>query len=321
MNLKCLFLICLSSLSFNLVAQENPKQYLQEAITIMKDNSVNRSKIDWTAFTKRAMDSLGNKQTIKQSQSVIRYMLRQLGDSHSNFVPAKEVEAYLKTYEEQGMAFPYAQDSLINAIAYLTVPAIGNLNEQDWDKYVRDFYQKVKALEAKHPKAWAIDVRENQGGMFAPMFKVVEPFLDTKNAIGSKDNAGMVNYYNINKADITFGKLKIAKIAVPVIKLKNPRLPVYILASKKTASSGEFVVASFVGQKNANIVGVNTQGLTSDNSDFRLSDGSIMILTTGTLVNRKGYAYSELGKGIEPTIKATGNTLSAYIDAITATIK
>jgi len=35
--------------------------------------------------------------------------------------------------------------------------------------------------------------------------------------------------------------------------------------NKMTGSSAEFITAAFLGQKNANIIGTNTQGLTSGN--------------------------------------------------------
>ena len=319
--MKYVLFLCISFLTLNLAAQENPKAFVDEALNIMKETSVNRAKLNWQALNREAMDSLAGKKTVREARAVVKHLLGKLGDSHSNFVPEEAVRAYRKTYAEQGMTFPMAKDSLIGGIAYITVPAIGNLNSADWELYVRSFYQKVKAMEAKKPKAWAIDVRENDGGMFVPMFRAIEPFLNAGKVLGSKDASGEVNYYTIQKDAVFFGRRNIGSVAVPVIKLKKPKLPLYILVSKKTASSGEFITASFVGQKNASIVGVNTQGLTSDNSDFKLSDGSIMIITTGTLIDRQGFEYSEIGKGIAPKIKTNGKDLSAYIDAIQATLK
>ncbi len=139
--------------------------------------------------------------------------------------------------------------------------------------------------------------------MFAPMYAAIQPFLDQQQVVGSKDNKGQVNYYNYRKGIIGFGTIIIDTINVPLIRLKQNRIPVYILAGKKTGSSGEFVVASFVGQKNAAIIGTSTQGLTSDNSEFRLPDGAFLVLTTGNLVDRDQTEYHEIGKGISPSLE------------------
>lgn len=297
--------------------QTTPKKYLEDAIALMKQNSVNKGTVDWVKLSREAMDDVADKKTIQEVYPVIIKSLDRLNDHHSGFYPPEMVSAYMRTYKESGLEFPYSKDSLINGkLGYISVPAIGNLNQEDWKLYVSDFYKKIKALDAKNPKAWIIDLRENDGGMFSPMYKAIQPFLDREKVIGSKDNSGKTSYYRNSKNDVLFETTVIATIDVPTVSLKNKKIPVYILVSKKTASSGEFVTAAFVGQKNATIIGVNTQGLTSDNSEFRLSDGAILKLTTGTVVDRNGKEYAEIGKGISPDIEVKSGKLNDYILAI-----
>lgn len=61
---------------------------------------------------------------------------------------------------------------------------------------------------------------------------------------------------------------------------------------------------------------MNTQGLTSDNSEFKLSDESFLVLTTGSIVDQNGKDYSDVGKGISPDMKVTTNQLADYINAV-----
>jgi len=317
--MKFLYLAFISFLlvSQTAMAQDDPRKYLEEAIAAMKQNSVNKGRIDWAKLSKEAMDSLKAKKTIRETYPIILDCLGKLEDNHSKFFPPEVVAFYMKSYKENGVAFPYPKDSLIHQqIAYVSVPAIGSFNDGDWEIYVRDFYKKVKSLDARNPKAWIIDLRENEGGMFSPMFKAIQPFLDNAKVIGSKDNSGTVSYYTIRNNDVLFGNRIIATIEVPAIKLKNRNIPLFVLADKETASSGEFVVASFVGQKNTTIMGVNTQGLTSDNSEFKLSDGAFLVLTTGNIVDRNGKEYNEVGKGISPDLQADTDQLTEYINTI-----
>lgn len=295
-------------------AQDNPGKYLEEAIAVMKENSINKGKIDWQKLSKEAMDSLKTKKTIKETYPIILNCLDKLEDNHSKFFKPEVVKFYMKSYKENGVEFPYPKDSLINEqIGYISVPAIGSFNTRDWEMYVSNFYKKIKLLDSKNPKAWMIDLRSNEGGMFSPMFKAIQPFLDRTRVIGSKDNTGQISYYTVKKTNVFFGNSVIATINVPAITLKNKNIPIFILTNKETASSGEFVAASFVGQKNITIIGVNTQGLTSDNSEFKLSDGSFLVLTTGNVVDRNGKEYYEVGKGISPNIRVNTNQLSEYI--------
>ena len=81
------------------------------------------------------------------------------------------------------------------------------------------------------------------------------------------------------------------------------------------------MVASFVGQKNVKIVGKNTQGLTSSNAEFRLSDGAIMILTVGNLIDRNKKEYNVIGEGIKPDINVKGDKLQEYVNEIETYLK
>lgn len=315
--MKTLYFTFFLLFSQMVLAQDNPRKYLDEAISVMKQNSVNKGKIDWDKLSKEAIDSLKTKKTIKEVYPIILNCLSKLGDNHSKFFPPEVVNFYMKSYKENGIEFPYPKDSLINKqIGYISLPAIGCFNNGDWEIYVRYFYNKVKLLDLKNPKTWVIDLRGNEGGMFSPMFTAIQPFLDKTKVIGSKDNNGQISYYTSKKNDVLFGNRVIATINVPKIKLKNKNIPVFILTDKKTSSSGEFALASFVGQKNVTIIGVNTQGLTSDNSEFKLSDGSFLVLTTGNIVDRKGKEYEEVGKGISPNIQVNSSQLTDYINNV-----
>ncbi|MDH6252803.1 carboxyl-terminal processing protease [Chryseobacterium sp. H1D6B] len=301
----------------SLFSQETPASYVEKAIAIMEQNSVNKKTIDWAAVRKEALKQTEGKKTIRETYPVIRNVLGKLGDQHSKLYEPEVVEAYFKRYKETGKEFPYPKDSLIDKkMAYITVPAIANFNQKDWDEFVTVFYKKVKDLDKKNPKCWIIDVRENDGGMLSPMLKAVYPFLDSDNTIGSIDNASEINFFNYKNSNIYFGKRNIATISIPDITLKNKNKPIYILTSKMTSSSGEFIAASFVGQKNAKIVGTNTQGLTSDNSEFKLPDNAFLVITTGILVDRKKNQYKEVGKGIPADIEVSSKELSDYINKI-----
>ncbi|MFH6943168.1 S41 family peptidase [Flavobacterium sp. FlaQc-50] len=311
-------LLALLTFTTKTFSQSKPDSYLEKAIAIMEQNSVNKKKIDWAKIRTEAKLENNKSNSIQDTYPIIKNILNELGDQHSGFYEPQVVEFYLKRYKDSGLPFPYAKDSIINdKYAYITIPAIGNLNQEDWEEYVSSFYKKIKKLEKINPKAWIIDVRENDGGMFSPMFKSIYPFLDAVNVVGSIDNSGEIGYYSNTNSNINFNKTVIATFQTPDIKIKKKNRPIYILTSKKTASSGEFIVASFKGQKNVKIIGCNTQGLTSDNSEFRLIDNAILKITTGILMDRNKTEYREIGKGIAPDIQVETTGLKNYIEKIT----
>lgn len=300
-----------------LFSQETAVSYVEKAIQLMEENSVNKKSVDWAAIRVKYLKQAREKKTVRETYPIIRDILGSLGDQHSKLYEPEVIVDYLKRFKDVGAPFPYPKDSLINrTMAYISVPAIGNLNQNDWNEYVQTFYDKVEKLDKSNPKVWIIDLRNNEGGMFSPMLKAIRPFLDRDDASGSSDNAGDISFFNSRKDGIYFGKRKIATIPVPDIIIRNKNKPIYILTNKVTASSGEFVVASFREQKNVTIVGSNTMGLTSDNSEFKLPDNAFLVITTGTLVDRTKYLYKEVGKGIPADIEIKNDQLTPYISKI-----
>lgn len=312
--LSLTFFVFIFSLS---QAQQTPGEYMNTALLIMKANAVNRATLNWDEIYKTAIAEAKAVKTIPETYPIIKKTLNELKDAHSKFFAPQVVAFYAKRYKETGNIFPEPKDSLINGkFAYISIPAIANTNNEDWTQYIQSFYDKIKRLDRQNPAAWLLDIRDNDGGMFSPMLAAIQPFLDQDKVVGSIDNSRQINFYSYRGGKIFFGAQQIATIKVPLIKLKNRNKPIYILTSKVTSSSGEFVTASFTGQKGAKIVGHLTQGLTSDNSEFILPDGAYLVITTGNLIDRTGKEYKEIGKGIEPSIKIKSNQLSDYIKAI-----
>jgi carboxyl-terminal processing protease len=92
-----------------------------------------------------------------------------------------------------------------------------------------------------------------------------------------------------------------------------------VLVSRKTASSAEALVISFLSGSNAVIFGENTAGLATGNSIFPLSDGSLLAVTTSTMLSMDGRTFTNgidpqaLGaRGIYTTKDATVDTLEYF---------
>ena len=74
-----------------------------------------------------------------------------------------------------------------------------------------------------------------------------------------------------------------------VIQPSDP--PIAILIGPQTASAGEMVALAFKGLPNVIYFGQDTAGLTTGNSRYDLSDGSMILLTSSVFVDRLGQAY------------------------------
>lgn len=277
------------------------KLYLKEALDLMRKRSVNSSKLKWEEIYKNANEAAENAKTIADTYPIIKNTLLKLGDSHSKFFSPKQVEAYLLGYRKTGQQFPVMKSAILEGgYAYVQLPSFASFNFTEWDEYVKTFWDKIAELESKHPKGWMIDLRDNEGGMFAPMYASISPFLNQSNVIGWKDGFGKYIFMNFKNGKFYENNLARYQFKLGGQKVKIGRMPIVILINQGTGSSGEFAAISFVGQKNISFVGTKTTGLTSANQEHKLADGAFLVLTEGNTVDRNKKEYAEVGKGLQP---------------------
>ncbi len=79
--------------------------------------------------------------------------------------------------------------------------------------------------------------------------------------------------------------------------LKSARPIVAVLTDALTASSGEAVAVAFKARKRTRSFGAGTCGVSTSNSPFYLSDGSVIWLTTAVIADRRQVPY---GHSIAP---------------------
>jgi len=285
--------------------------YIENALRIIKDRSINSGKMNWAEIYRETGEKAAKVKNINETYPIIKEVLGKLGDSHSRFFEPKTVEAYVKGYRARGMPFPEIKTAfLANRYAYLALPAFYCYNMNEWNEFVNSFRAALVKLSRQKPKGWILDLRDNEGGMFAPMYAAIAPLLDQANVIGWKDENGKNNFFNFRDNRLFENKkaVYLFKLTGERIKIKNPKLAVLI--NEKTASSGEFAAISFLGQKNATIIGNKTNGLTSANQEYKLSDGAFLVLTVGITIDRNLKQYAKIGEGLVGDVKIghlTGN--------------
>ncbi|WP_199121547.1 S41 family peptidase [Pedobacter sp. ASV28] len=277
------------------------KLYLKEALDLMKKRSVNSSRLNWEEIYKNANAAAENAKTIADTYPIIKKTLLKLEDSHSKFFSPKQVEAYLLGYRKTGQQFPEIKSAILEgSYAYIQLPSFASFNFEEWDEYVKTFWDKIAELESKHPMGWMIDIRDNEGGMFVPMYAAISPFLNQRKVIGWKDGLGKYIFMKFKNGRFYENDLVTHQFKMGDQKIKIAKTPIVVLINQGTASSGEFAAISFVGQKNISFVGTKTTGLTSANQEHKLSNGAFLVLTEGNTIDRNKKEYAEVGKGLQP---------------------
>lgn len=146
---------------------------------------------------------------------------------------------------------------------------------------------------------WVVDLRMNFGGGYPPMVSAISPLVGNGVFVGWLHRSGDFDWIEMENGTIT-GEGRTVSSYVPNTGpslLSQPNLPIAVLTSGQTGSSGEVTTLAFVGNPSARSFGEITSGLTTGNSLISLFDGTTFILAEVAMVDRNGETHLE---GIRP---------------------
>lgn len=164
------------------------------------------------------------------------------------------------------------------------------------------YQDRVRALlldlAAQGATRWVVDLRINLGGDMWPMLAGIGPLAGEGELgafVGTRDRWPW--WYANGEAGV--GAETISRTGSAVLPALPETVPVAVLTSPLTASSGEIITLSFVGRQGTRLFGEVTRGLTTSNSLYKLPDGAALLLTTAHDADRTGQTYSG---SVEPDI-------------------
>lgn len=147
----------------------------------------------------------------------------------------------------------------------------------------------LKRLYNAQIKGWIIDLRENTGGNMSPMIAGLGPIFDPGKMGSLVDVNGKEESWYYKKGHYLWNDQKVMAVSDPVV--ISSRLPIAVLTSSSTGSSGEIVLISFIGNSKTKIFGQPSWGLTTGNGGFDLMDGARMMLASTIMADRNGKLY------------------------------
>lgn len=138
--------------------------------------------------------------------------------------------------------------------------------------------------EAKQQGAQGIllDLRNNPGGLLHEAVSVVSQFLDEGNVLQTKDASGRVRSTRVERGGLATD------------------IPMVVLINEGSASASEITAGALQDYERATLVGQKTFGTGTVLNQFRLSDGSAILLATELWLTPKGRAIWH--EGIEPDV-------------------
>ena len=271
------------------------REYLTKALDLIQQNGLYRGRVDWEDVRARAFAEAIRAQTPADTYVGIRLALAALGDRHSTFQTPDSVA----TMNQRAAASPPSGSMVDGRLAHVVVPHFLNSERSVIAGYATTLQNVVRSLDSSTTCGWIIDLRQNDGGNMWPMLAGLGPLL-SEGAIGSftDGNGNSATWFSENGA-ARLGRNELVRVAGTPYRLRNPNPPIAVLTSARTISSGEAVAIAFRGNPNTRSFGQRTQGLSTANGTFKLSDGAAIVLTQAIDADRSGKVYED---GVSPDV-------------------
>ncbi|RWX03828.1 S41 family peptidase [Flavobacterium cerinum] len=285
------FLSCKTTSTDNSISPE-AAAYIDEVVTILKANSINRNKIDWPIFEAKVLAKADKAKTVEETYPAIHLAIKLLGDGHSYFAPAVGDNT-----EENGAPPMLTDEKVPNDIGYLRVRYCMGSNDQK-QIYVDDLLKTIRQRDKDNLKGWIVDLRGNFGGDMLPMLLGTGPILGDGILGYTAYPDGQMHSWNYEQGKFYYDAIEDSDIKVKeYYRLKRLNPFVAVLTDTLTASSGEALTVAFKGREKTKSFGYKTYGVSTSNQKFVLSDGSNMLITVAVFADRNKKRY---GHSIEP---------------------
>lgn len=316
---KAFLVLTFAIFNINCFAQKQSiKNVVQSFLDTVKYNAFMSLNLNWDSISTSLLHETKEIDSISHLAPHFNKVLKELKDGHSRLYPKSAIssqpdessmfEIFAKMTDKEAGLPPkrFIHKMIDNKYAYINIPSV-TLESR---AYVDTIGKQLLELDKYTPKAWIIDVTENDGGMAFAMNWHFPTLIDSDQTYSMVDNKGhetkvdkIIDLNNSSEEEKKFAELfKLIPDSVPYVSLKNTKVPIIILTSKITGSAGEFVTVHFKGQKNVLVLGQVTAGATSANRPFEITNEYLVNLTTDVIKDRTGKIY-KIGEGIIPDVK------------------
>jgi carboxyl-terminal processing protease len=268
-------------------------RYIEAALDVMREHSLYRAEVDWSALRDQAFEYARGAGTVTEAYAAVRFAVRALGDRHSYLqTPAVTValQSTAVSNARTGSAAMAPQGRQLGAVAYLQVPSFaGGTPMQQVD-----FAEDLKSIIQHHDEAgicgWVVDLRQNTGGNLWPMLAGLGPLLGDGELAASVYPGGRRVAVWHRDGQAGFGDY--TQLRVRSSYRVRAATPVAVLVGPATASSAEVLAVAFRSRSATRSFGAPTRGVSAGNRTFALTDGASLVLTVAATSDRAGQVFT-----------------------------
>lgn len=304
---KYLLIPLLAVFSLAAKAQDNSgqmvdsvKKYLDSSLRIIEKNALNSDKVNWQVLKNAVYKKTAGAKTYEEILSVYPYIFEQIDDHHGSLNFKQKTYGWLgkdqpkvnNSIKEAAKKYKNVRsESIGDAIGYILIPGNSDFRNQHMDSISRSIQQAIAKIHTKKIKGWIIDLRVNTGGNMYPMIAGLTAFLGEGKVGGFISSEGQPDgNWNIKDGIFYVDSIQVSPARYEGYPIKK-ELPIAVLISGYTASSGEMTAITTIGRKNSILIGEPSAGYTTSNLGFELNAYSGLNLAVDYAADRNGKVY------------------------------
>lgn len=285
---------------------DSVKTYLDKSLEIIQANALNSNKINWSKLHKDVYEKASGATRYEDILSIYPYIFEQIDDHHGSLKYKGKTYGWNKQASVKvSNVISAATDKYVKVdakvigkdIGYILVPGNSDFGGKKMDSIIRNIKQAIARVHNKKIKGWILDLRVNTGGNMYPMIAGLTELIGDGNVgrfvtPSNKSEGEWIIKNNMFFVDTN----KVSSIAYNGYRIKQD-IPLAVLISGNTASSGEMTAITTVGRKNSILIGEPSANYTTINQGFKLNAYSGLNLAVNYVSDRNGKVYY---KQIEP---------------------
>jgi C-terminal processing protease CtpA/Prc len=277
-------------------ASPTAARYVERALAIVEENSVNRELIDWRAFRNAVLEQARGTDTVAESHLAVRFAMSHLADGHSYFMAPRQMTAIADEpvgNARTGRGLLAAHSELLtSSVGYLRLPGFAGGTHANQVVFAVELQDHIARLDAAGTCGFVLDLRGNSGGNLWPMLVGIGPLLGEGEVAIAVDPNGTQTplWYRDGKAGL--GDSVQLRVREAPYRPRNALAPIAVLTDRSTASAAEIIAGAFGARVDARRFGAATRGAVTGTRIFPLADGAALVLAVTHLSDRNGRVYS-----------------------------
>jgi C-terminal processing protease CtpA/Prc len=278
-------------------AQSKEVRFLIDTcITILKQRSVNAGQVNWNTIKKNALSKAAGITDANELGPVMRYIYGSVNDFHGAFfykdstfkVAHEQAPISDSIHKEWNKGVSIRTEMLNDNIGYLRIPYMSTSTREENNKKAQGLNDSLCSLLERNIKGIVVDLRLNGGGDMHLMILGVQQLLGNGH-IGSFHDKNVEKWILKDNSFVADTSV-IVKIS-PKCNSNAQNMPVVLLTSSATGSSGEFFIIAFKGRRKTILLGSETAGYVTVVAGLPVNDAAYMYVSVGYGADRNEKIY------------------------------